>query len=178
MENGVNDGTLWQKVIMKTAIVLLAAGIGLLAGCATEPPAPAGLPPLTSAGAKFAILPGAVQRTVTAMAGEAEIKDINKVPSLEREVYEVQFINSVANPNLLIAANGALLNTNIPSLIPTGQTVVLPLAVKAALKQHAPTGTIATVHTSQRTVYEFTFTNPDLYSKMYITDDGTILKAE
>lgn len=112
------------------------------------------------------------------MSGQAEIKDINKVANAEREIYEVQFQNAVANPNLFIAANGALLNTNIPSLMPTGQAVVLPLAVKNTLQQLAPKGVIANIQTSQRTVYEVRFTDPSAYSKMYIADDGTVLKQE
>ena len=162
---------------MKTALIALSTAIGLLAGCATEPPE-AEVVPMASPGGKFAVLPAAVQRTITAMAGQAEIKDINKAANSDREVYEVLFQNSVANPNLFIAANGTVLNTNIPSLMPTGKEVVMPLAVKNTLQRFAPRGVVANIHTSHRTVYEVTFSDSAIYPKMYIAEDGTVLKNE
>src|SRR5579864_5638427 len=62
----------------------LAAGADLLAACAHHHPAPTESysriygQPLVSPGTKFAALPPAIQHTIRAEAGQAEIADINK----------------------------------------------------------------------------------------------------
>ncbi|EEF62555.1 hypothetical protein [Pedosphaera parvula] len=63
-----------------------------------------------SPGTKFALLPSAVQRTITSQAGSADIRDINKVAGSNREVYEIKFANPGVSPNLYIAEDGTLVS--------------------------------------------------------------------
>ena len=177
--------------------VILATALGLMAGCASESQT-AGLRPLSSPGSKFAVLPDAVQRTVTAMGGAQEIKDINKVPILGRQdVYEVEFSNPVINPDLYVALDGSLVKTNLPPAMPTltpapkpiepplavpaltptsGPPPTLPAAVQRALQYYAPDAVVASVVPAQHTVYVVTFAGPNPHLKMMIADDGTVLR--
>lgn len=98
---------------MKFLNCCLLAVLFLAVGCATEEEKREETRPVyttNSPGTKFGLLPSAVQKTVTAQAGAAEIKDINKVAGASREVYEIQFTNPGVNPNLYIAENGTLIS--------------------------------------------------------------------
>ena len=68
------------------------------------------LRPLASPGGKFGALPLAVQNTIRAEAGSAEIRDIATINRLGELSYEIYFRNEDILPPLLIAANGSVLN--------------------------------------------------------------------
>ena len=82
---------------------------GLVAGCAhVERPSAVAheeAVPSSSPGTKYALLPTQVQRTITAQAGTAEIKDIDKVTGASQDIYEIQFRD---NPTLYVAEDGTL----------------------------------------------------------------------
>ncbi|MDB6021096.1 MAG: hypothetical protein JWQ04_953 [Pedosphaera sp.] len=174
---------------MKIPMLVFAIAISFLAaGCVNHHPpreapvaeAPTAPPPTTSPGAKFAVLPSAVQRTITTMGGAAEIKDINKVPGAERDIYEVQFVNPGVNPNIYVAEDGSPANTNAPVAPPpsAGPVVKLPPPVQRTLQQSAPDAVVANVQPSERTIYEVTFTDPNSHPRMLIAEDGKVLKEQ
>jgi hypothetical protein len=173
---------------MRIPMLAFAAVIGLVAGCASHRPPevpvteapPATPPPLSSPGAKFAVLPSAVQRTITAMGGAAEIRDINKVPDSGQDVYEVQFTNPTTNPNLYVTEDGELVKTNAAVLPPPpgAPAANLPPPVQKTLQQQAPDAVVANVLPSEHTIYEVTFADPNSHPKMLIADDGTVLKEQ
>jgi len=177
----------------------LGAWIGvaaLLVGCATHkpsatPPAAAEQhpPPTSSPGAKFALLPASVQRTITTQGGAAEIEDINKLPGAGRDVYEVRFRESGVNPTLYVAEDGTLVNSTATAPVgapgglggtTAGGTVVstLPAPVLDALRMEAPDAVVADVQARKRTLYEIIFKDPGTHPKLFITEDGTVLKEE
>ena len=176
-----------------------------------------------SPGTIFSLLPSTVQRTITAQAGAAEIKDVNKVAGATREIYEVQFANPGVNPTLYIAENGTLISegairpvtaahigtstalTNGPTAIVSGGApgtlggeeigtggtgagvatggggIVslvdsLPLPVRTTLSQNYSNATVIDVQAIPRTLYKFTFKDPGLNPRTFISDDGTIYK--
>ncbi len=94
---------------MRLLFLGLLVLVGLWAGCASHPPvkeepvaAQAGPEPATTPGAQFAMLPSAVQRTITAQGGAAEIRDINKILGAGQDVCEVRFRNPVANLTIYV----------------------------------------------------------------------------
>ncbi|MDB6109920.1 MAG: hypothetical protein JWR69_1670 [Pedosphaera sp.] len=176
---------------MKTPFFILAVAAILVAGCrATKPEAAstAIVPqPTSSAGSKYALLPRAVQHTITAQAGAAEIKDINKVPGEDQDYYEITFRDSAVAPTLYVAEDGTLLNESAPSaagapgdLLGTnaggGVLSTLPNPVQRTLQLTAPGAVVAEVRRIQGNVYEITFQDPALHPKMYIAEDGRLLK--
>src|SRR5256885_3525077 len=90
---------------MKIQIVSLVAAAGLLAGCSRS---------VESASQKFNELPPAVQKTVRAQAPNAEIADISHKTQDGMEVYQVEFAEPGKNPKLMVAADGRLLNSDLP----------------------------------------------------------------
>src|SRR5438094_597506 len=98
---------------------MIALGIAFCAGCAShrdsqrarnETPYRG---PLVSPGGQFGLLPPAVQNTVRAETGSAEIKDVAKKTVGDRTVYEVQFLNEELYPPILVARDGSLLNPDL-----------------------------------------------------------------
>jgi hypothetical protein len=184
---------------MKYVFLGLITIIILVSGCvedkvAAPPAAVAVNPPITyttnSPGTKFALLPAAVQRTVMAQAGSAEIKDINKVTGANREVYEIKFRDPANNPTLFVAEDGTLINTagsRYYSGAPggfsgtgtgnhVGVVTGLPFAVQRTLQQQFPNGVVVDVHESPHALYEITFRDPNINPTVVITEDGRILK--
>jgi hypothetical protein len=172
---------------------LLFVPVALLAGCATREPVhqavvvpEEAVQPMRSPGAKFALLPSAVQQTITAQAGAAEIQDINKIPLSNRDVYEITFRNSGVLPTLYIAEDGTLINGGSAANIgapgqlrgtATGDGLVnnLPPAVHQSLQQTAPNAVVVDAQRHQIAVYEISFKDPALNPKLMITEDGTVL---
>jgi hypothetical protein len=129
------------------------------------------------------ILPTAVQRTVTAEAGTAEITDISKVAVGGHDVYRIQFRNPEANPTLYVADDGTLASKDLYSSAGAPGALggvsggsepppSMPPAVLKALQQAAPDAVVASVHISQHTIYEITFQDPATHPPILITEDG------
>src|SRR6266478_3539705 len=89
----------------------------ILAGCANQRPVaeyPAPYQrPLNSPGGKFSGLPPAVQNTIRAETGAAEIEDIHKDTSSGQPVYKVYFENRKLFPTLYVAPDGSVLNPDM-----------------------------------------------------------------
>src|SRR5438445_11420884 len=89
---------------MKTQFITLLAATGLLVGCNKS---------IENTSQKFNELPPAVQKTVRAQAPNAEIADISKKTENGMDVYEVSFREPGANPKIVVAADGKLVNSDM-----------------------------------------------------------------
>lgn len=175
-----------------------ALGLGaILSGC--KSPAPSETAeyrydkPLLSPGAQFAALPPAVQNTVRAETGAAEIANIEKDTRYRRVIYHVYFANHQRYAPLNIAADGSLLDQDMmvvaagapvdkPNVI-TGGPVSgitlndLPTPVVKAIQRQAPDAEVDTilkeVHKDQ-TSYVITFKD-HMHSTLHLASDGTAL---
>src|SRR5207245_1471328 len=134
---------------MKAYIATMVAASGLLLwGCS---------PSVESASQKFNELPPAVQKTVRAQAPNAEIADVTKKSQDGMDVYEVQFAEPGKNPKVVVAADGKLLNTDMPNpsgavkrlLTPTGavgtKLSALPEAAQKVIQSKAPNKQISDI---------------------------------
>src|SRR5438477_6419468 len=65
--------------------------------------------PLVSPGAQFSGLPPAVQNTVRAQAGAAEIVALFKQTNADLLVYKFYFRNPEVNPPLIVSTDGSVL---------------------------------------------------------------------
>ena len=149
--------------------------------------------PLISVGAQFAALPPAVQNTVRAEAGSAEISDIVKDTSLEpRIIYRVHFENSNLFKALNIAPDGSLLDPDLVMAIgapkdhwsvasgsAAGGTTLndLPAAAVKAVQSHAADAQVDSVLrevSGNQITYLVTFKDR-AHPPLHITADGTIL---
>jgi hypothetical protein len=172
----------------------------ILAGCATEHSDSLAEyhetynKPLVSSGALFATLPPAVQNTLRAETGSAEISDVSKEASLGRIVYRISFQNSSMFPPLYVAADGTLLAPDLQVAIGapqdrysivTGGPVTgislndLPPPVMKTIQSHASDAQVDTilkqVHGDQ-TTYWVTFKDR-MHLPLQLASDGTILNA-
>ena len=96
----------------------------LLAGCATEYVGDtvayesAYKQPLISPGGQFGALPAAVQNTIRAEAGSAEIAVIRTNNISGEWVYDIYFANPVIYPPLYVAKDGAVLRPDFSIAVP------------------------------------------------------------
>ena len=149
--------------------------------------------PLVSPGTQFAELPPAVQRTIRAETGGAQIFDIQKGTNSEGGmVYRVIFENDIVLPPLFIAPNGSLLHPDLTisktppteivaskTLGPTERVSVqdLPPAVVKAIQGQAPDaeiGTITKETQGNQVVYIVTFKDR-MHGPLRLGPDGTVL---
>src|SRR5262249_21967446 len=87
----------------------------LLSGCAN----PQGVEPyhasLTSVGARFGALPSAVQNSIRAQTGAADISDIeidNEMRSVGT-VYKITYMSDALYPPLFVATDGSIINPDM-----------------------------------------------------------------
>jgi uncharacterized membrane protein YkoI len=161
---------------------MVAASGLLLWGCS---------PSVESASQKFNELPPAVQKTVRAQAPNAEIADVSKKTQDGMDVYEVQFNEPGKNPKVVVAADGKLLNTDMPNpsgpvkrlLTPTGATgtklSALPEAAQKTIQSKAPNKQISDISRHEkdgRVFYEVEFSDGNNRSVMEVAEDGTVVK--
>lgn len=147
--------------------------------------------PLLSPGTQFASLPPAVQNTIRAEAGAANIQDIEKDTSLGRVIYQVRFQNRRLLQPLWIAADGSLLDVDRAVAIgaPKDETLALtgraisgttindlpPAAVKA-IQKYAPDTQVDSVIrqvSGNQVVYIVTFKN-QTHPPVQVAADGSI----
>jgi uncharacterized membrane protein YkoI len=168
---------------MKAYIITMVAASGLLFwGCSRS---------VESASQKFNELPPAVQKTVRAQAPNAEIADVSHKNRDGMDVYEVDFKEPGANPKVIVAADGKLLNTDMPRtsgpiqrlLTPTGATgtklSALPEAAQKTIQSKAPNKQIADISRHEkdgRVMYEVEFNDGGNRSIMEVAEDGTVVK--
>lgn len=178
------------------AYALWALGIAAaLAGC-VEPAATQYQydQPLTSPGGEFSRLPPAVQNSVRAEAGAAEIRSISKETSGDSTVYVIHFEDALEYSPLYVASNGSVLSPDLRVVVPATEETIeastgagsygiklddLPADVVTAIRTHAPTGEVNSVHrivTGGRVFYEVTFTAPEQNPELLVSDDGRVVK--
>jgi len=160
---------------------MVAASGLLLWGCSRS---------VESASQKFNELPPAVQKTVRAQAPNAEIADVSHKTRDGMDVYEVEF-KEPGNPKVVVAADGRLLNTDMPKasgpvqrlLTPTGATgtklSALPEAAQKTIQSKAPNKAIADISRHEkdgRVSYELEFNDGGNRSIMEVAEDGTVVK--
>jgi hypothetical protein len=176
----------------------LVAGT-LLAGCASHPAAHPQAEteyqrPLFSIGQKFGGLPPAVQNTVRAEAGAAEVGDVNRETTPSGEpVYVITFRKSTVYQPLYVAADGSVLNRDYTLALSSSAGNIgvvtsgpqaslrmsdLPQEVIKRIQQQAPNAEIAHIGreaTKDRVVYTIDFKDEAKNPRMHIGSDGTVL---
>jgi len=172
-------------------VTVLAA---LLTGCARQQTVhevkvePARLPyhfPLVSPGAMFGELPSAVQNTIRAQAGSAEVSGVLKETNHDDAVYQILFRRETYPP-LFVARDGAVLNPDYTVAIAAPResrslsvkTNELPPEVTKAWHERYPDVEVANIEREiwgNRTVYVFSFRHDKEHPKLYLRSDGVIL---
>jgi hypothetical protein len=145
--------------------------------------------PLQSPGTQFAALPPAVQRTVRAEVGSAQIADIRKGTTGNNLVYVVYFAKRDVMPPLYIAPDGSVLKPDLAVFIPaphesaadmgTGLTLNdLPPKVVATIQQRAPDAEVGAIgkETKGDNVTYVIFFKGDRHVPLYISADGAFVK--
>jgi len=195
----------WSALLVLGRCLLLASVIGPLCGCATKHSDATAddygsvyNKPLASSGALFATLPPAVQTTVKAEAGAAEVRNVVKDTSAGRIVYRIYFQNRELLPPLYVAPDGSLLDPSFQVAIRampehinvlTGGPVStlslsdLPPAVVKAIQRQAPDAQVDTIERevhgephAEQTSYVITFKDR-MHPELRIGSDGTVLSG-
>jgi hypothetical protein len=93
----------------------LPAALLLLSGCANHQGVEPYHASLTSVGARFGALPSAVQNSIRAQTGAAEIRDIeiDKEMRLAGTVYRITYVSDDLYPPLFVAADGSIINPDM-----------------------------------------------------------------
>ncbi len=143
---------------------------------------------------QFSELPRAVQRTVKSQVGAAEVEDIDRNVRDGKTTFEVAFKKNGVNTELLIAEDGALLNTSTtPGERGTAATAETPLsgASKVALSEvpeaarriilrEAGTAEVEDIDKGMlngRIVYEAAFKRNGVHTELRVKEDGTVLSG-
>jgi hypothetical protein len=149
--------------------------------------------PLASPGTEFGALPPAVQHTVRAEVGSAEISEAVKLYRDGIPFYKITFVNKELFPPLHVAADGSILNPDLSlamgapvdtSGIIRGGPVTgvnpneLPAAVSRSIRERAPNAVVDTVNREtwgDRLVYIVSFNDPQHHPRLYIAADGKVV---
>jgi len=163
-------------------------------GCATSDRVEAYHAPLTSVGARFGALPAAVQNTIRAETGSAQIHDINKEMRSIGTVYKITYANDELYPPLFVAADGSVINPDMTVAVGATQdeTAVqkggaagglhfndLPAAVGKVVEGSAPRSEIRSIDKEtwgSRVVYIIAFRDETRHPRLYVAADGTVLR--
>ena len=169
-------------------IVAIAAA---LCGCAEEHVFTYNQP-LTSPGGEFARLPPAVQNSVRAEAGMAEISRIIKPSENPRGIYEVHFKSSDVYPPLYLASDGSVLAPDLTVAVGASADSIaastgseasgvrmedLPPGVVMTIRHQAPTAevnSISRLASDGQMLYHVTFKDPAHHPQLVIHDDGRL----
>ena len=179
------------------ALGLMAAGLLAFCSCAhreheTLPYGRIYDKPLISSGALFSSLPPAVQNTIRAQAGSAELTEVIKDTNSGRIVYQIYFSNRGLLPPMFVAPDGSLLDPQLrveigaaqePASIVTGVSATglslsdLPPAAVKAIQHAAPDAEVGSiskqVHADQ-TTYLVSF-KAKMHPALKVAADGTVL---
>jgi hypothetical protein len=165
-----------------------------LAGCVEEQPEVAYHQPLTSPGGEFTTVPPAVQNSVRAQVGCAEIINVAKDDSSGATIYEFTFRYPEIYPPLYVATDGSVLAPDMTVAVgATADTIAastgsaasgvklgdLPPSVIKTLREQAPTGEVDSISriTSGRDVfYDIFFKDPARHPPLFISDNGHLVK--
>ena len=180
-----------MRVPMKTYLIPIALIAGLLCGCK---------PSVESASQDFNSLPEAVQKTIRADAPDAQITSISRTSQNGVEAYKVDLDQSGTKAEMLVAADGRVLSSDLPksqpagalgkaaksvsrALAPTGavgsQYSALPEPVQKTIQQHAPPDQIANISRHEdngQVIYEVEFQEPGKNPSIQVAQDGTLVQ--
>jgi len=186
---------------VKTNVALMLLGATLLAGCAHPQPETAEVypyyHPLSSPGTKFGGLPPAVQNTVRAEVGGADLYDIAKSDLDERVVYTIYFRNPELFQPLYVESDGSVLYPDKMTVaVPAWQQAIgalsggpvngikvgdLPIKVANTIQEKAPTAEVAYIDkvvVGSNAFYEVTFKNPARNPKILIAENGVLIEKD
>ncbi len=175
---------------MKVHLLAVVLLVGLLAGCATETEthkAEHKTPyrrPLTSLGAKFGALPPAVQSTVLAQAGGAEITDAVRDTSSGHVVYKIYFRDPDVFPPLFVAPDGSVLNPDLTVAVSAVhgsrlKATDVPPSVMKVIRDRGPASGYSAINKERwgdREIYMVIFKDEAHYPRMFIAADGTVVE--
>ncbi len=172
-------------------IVVLAA---LLSGCAEEGPEITYQQPLISPGGQFATLPPAVQNSVRAESGSAEIENISRTTNGDTRIYEIHFKDTLMYPPLFLTSDGSVLAPDFTVAVGASEDTIeastasaasgvkldeLPPNVVRTIHSQAPTAEVDTINrlTSGNDVfYDVLFKDPGHHPALLISDDGRLAR--
>jgi len=178
---------------MKMHSLWFIAIAAALCGCAEEAPITY-QEPLTSPGGVFSTLPPAVQNSVRAEAGSAEIVSVSKDNSGGSAIYQFQFRNSDVYPPLYVASDGSVLTSNLTVAVGASEDTIaastgsevsgvrmddLPPNVVLTIRHQAPTAEVDAISrlTSNGDVfYNVSFKDPVHHAKLLIRDNGKLVQ--
>ncbi|HHY84424.1 MAG TPA: hypothetical protein GYA07_02630 [Verrucomicrobia bacterium] len=150
--------------------------------------------PLSSPGAKLGGLPPAVQQTIRAQTGSAQIRDIDKLEHTGRTAYRVMYDDELRFPPLYVAPDGSVLYPDFSVAVGAGEDDFgvmtggaargipigdLPVNVLKAIQREAPTAEIDVVNritSGESTYYEVTFKGRDPRSRLLLSESGAVLQ--
>lgn len=151
--------------------------------------------PLLSPGAQFATLPPAVQRTVRAEAGAAEITDVIKDNLYGRVLYRIYFRDRGIDPPLYVAPDGTLLNPDLTVAIGAAKDTVgvltggpvtgitlgdLPPQVVKTIQTRVPDAEVSYLNKETRgdqVIYLVVFKD-QMHPSLKIAADGSLVSPE
>jgi hypothetical protein len=183
-----------NKRFRSVLFLTMPVAVAFFAGCATSERVPAYQAPLTSVGARFGALPSAVQNSIRAETGAAQIRDIDKEFRSVGVVYKVTYVNEGLYPPLFVATDGSVINPDMSVAVGAVQdeTAVLkggaaggiqfhdlPPPVVSVIDGHAARSQITSIDKQtwgSRVVYTISFKDETKTPKLYIAADGTILR--
>jgi len=149
--------------------------------------------PLTSLGAKFAIMPMAAQNSVRAEAGTAEIADVVKDSTADRVFFKVYFKDAANFPTLYVAPDGSVLKPDLTIAVAappeaaetfaggpiTAVTLAdLPPNAAKVVADHASNAEVTTISKEiwgNHDVYVISFKDEAHRAKLYVVADGEII---
>jgi hypothetical protein len=169
---------------------------GFLVGCVTHTPPAVYYPyhrPLISPGTVFSGLPLAVQQTIRAEAGTAQMSDILKFAHAGSAVYEVRFTDREIFPPLYVASDGSVLYPDMSVAVAAGPARIgavsaagggvriedLPIEVLNTIHEIAPTAEIDTVYrvgSGSSAYYDVIFKNGQA-PRLFVREDGSLMSA-
>jgi hypothetical protein len=177
---------------MKTRLLFIAI-LAALCGCAEEPLMTYNHP-LTTPGGDFSKLPPAVQNSVRAESGMAEIERVIRNPEGPTAVYEIRFRNAAVYPPLYLAADGSVLTPNLTVAVGASQETIaastgsavsglkiddLPHNVVLTLRHQAPTAELESINrvtTEGQGYYSVRFKDATRHPTLIIRDDGHLMQ--
>lgn len=170
---------------MKTYIAALSAASLLLVGCNQN---------VGTASREFNELPPAVQKTVRAHAPDAEVANVNAKEMDGQTVYEIEFADAGRNPQIVVAYDGRMLQSDMTKGAPgtlervlTGRGAVgtqlsaLPKSVQKTVQERAPNAMIENISRNEengRVIYTVEFKDKDANPTLKITEDGTLVEQK
>ncbi|MBC8095926.1 MAG: hypothetical protein H7Y43_08945 [Akkermansiaceae bacterium] len=151
--------------------------------------------PLSSPGQKFSGLPPAVQRTVRAQVGTADIYDIDKLTASDESIYRLTFRNSRLFPPLYVKSDGSVMYPDLIHVaVGAGEDDIgalsggavsglkvsdLPQKVVSTIQEKAPTAEVAFINKvsfNDQTFFEVSFKDPLRNPQLVVAEDGVLVK--